>query len=602
MMGWFKSRFSQFALGLLIGVGFVGQAVSLIPASNAVQFTDITKQAGIDFKHISAPEKKYIVESMSGGVVFFDYNNDGLLDIYLVNSLTVDLVAKGEKTRSALYRNNGDGMFTDVTEKAGVGYPGWGMGACAGDYDNDGDPDLYVTCFGPNVLYRNNGDGTFTDVTQKAGVGDARWSGGAAFADYDNDGTLDLFVANYVDFKMDSLPEFGKGKFCEYRGVRVQCGPRGLPGAGDALYHNNGDGTFTDVSKAAGVADPRGYYGLGVMWFDYNDDGLIDLFVANDASPNYLYKNNGISTFTEVGYPAGVAVNEDGAEQACMGVTIGDYNHDGRFDLFVTNFSEEYNTLYRGLGDGHFTDASYASRTAISSIPTVGWGAKFFDYDNDGWIDLFVVNGHVYPQVDGANVGTRYRQRKLLYRNNRDGTYVEVAGENGSALLAERVSRGAAFGDVDNDGDVDVIINDLDGPPLLLRNDGGNHNHSILIRTVGTKSNRDGIGARIKVIAGDLVQMDEVRSGGSYLSHNDLRVHFGLGQAEKVDVVEIRWPSGQVDRLKDVPANQIIEVKEGAGIINPKSEIPNPKSETNPKFKIPMFKTGLWFGFWFLVI
>lgn len=550
---------------LMVG-GLLFPPVLVRPSPDGVRFTDVTRTSGVTFVHVSDPEKKYIVESMSGGVALLDYNNDGWLDIYFVNSLTVERAIKGETAPSALYRNNGDGTFTDVTNHAGVGHPGWGMGACAGDYDNDGWVDLYVTVFGRNVLYRNNGNGTFSNVTDKAGVGDGRWSTGCAFGDYDNDGWLDLFVANYVDFSLKNLPEFGRGRFCEYRGVKVQCGPRGLPGAGDVLYHNNRDGTFTDVSTSAGVSDLRGYYGLGVAWFDFNDDGWLDLFVANDATPNYLYRNNGNGTFTEVAYPAGVAVNEDGHEQACMGVTVADYNHDGIFDIFVTNFSEEYNTLYRGDGKGRFTDVSHSSRTAITSVPYVGWGTKFFDYDNDGWVDLLVVNGHVYPQVEGAGVGTEYRQRKLLYRNNRDGTFTEVAEEIGSALLQKRVSRGAAFGDLDNDGDVDVVVNDLDGPPMILRNDGRNRNRAILIRTVGVTSNRDGIGARATVRVGNLVQKDEVRSGGSYLSHNDLRLHFGVGHAETIDQLEIRWPSGRVDRLTKVPANHLIEITEDRGL------------------------------------
>jgi hypothetical protein len=554
-----------FTLWLVVCVTLAGQAADRLPA-NGVQFTDVTKPAGLAFNHAFSSEQKYIVESMSGGAAFFDYNNDGLPDIYLINSPTVDMALKGGKARCALYRNNGDGTFTDVTDKAGVGYPGWGMGVCAGDYDNDGYVDLYVTCFGPNVLYHNNGDGTFANVTEKAGVGDPRWSTGAAFADYDNDGYLDLVVVNYVDVTLEKLPEFGKDKNCEYRGIKVQCGPRGLPGAGDRLYHNNRDGTFTDVTKAAGVSDPRGDYGLGVIWTDYNDDGLVDLYVANDSVPNFLYKNNGNGTFTEVGFAAGVAVNEDGIEQAGMGVTVGDYDHDGRFDIFVTNFSEDYNTLYRNLGKGLFSDASHASRTAISSYPYLAWGTKFFDYDNDGWVDLLVVNGHVYPQVDAAGMNS-YRQRKLLYHNERDGTFTEVAEQAGRALMEKRASRGAAFGDFDNDGDVDTIINDIEGPPMLLRNDGGNRNHSILIRPIGTKSNRDGIGARVKVVAGTLVQIDEVRSGGSYLSHHDLQLHFGLGNLEKVDMIEIRWPSGLVEKIADIKADQAVVVKEGKGSI-----------------------------------
>ena len=547
---------------------FIAQLLPLISTAAApgveVHFTDITEQAGIKFRHVASPEKKYIVESMSGGVALFDYDNDGLPDIYFVNSLTVDMVKSGGKTRSALYHNNGDGTFTDVTDKAGVGDVGWGMGAVVGDYDNDGFDDLYVTCLGKNHLFHNNGDGTFTDVTDKAGVGDPRWSTGAAFFDYDGDGRLDLFVSNYVDFDINHLPEFGKGRTCQYKGVPVQCGPRGLPGAGDSLYHNNGDGTFTDVSKKAGVNDPNGYYGLGVIASDFDGDGLADIYVANDSTPNFLYHNNGDGTFKEIGFPSGTAVNDNGSEQGSMGVTLGDYDHDGRLDLFVTNFADEYNTLYHADGPDSFTDVSYKAKVAEVSLPYVGWGTKFFDYDNDGWVDLFVANGHVYPQLEN------YKQRKLVHHNNRDGTFTEVAEQLGPALTEKRAARGVAFGDIDNDGDVDIVVGDLDGPPQVLRNDGGNANNSVLIKTVGVKSNRDGIGARVKVVAGDLSQVDEVRSGGSYISQSDLRLHFGLEKRAKIDLIEVRWPSGVVDKITNAGVNKILTVKEGQGLVEQK--------------------------------
>jgi hypothetical protein len=529
--------------------------------SDNVHFTEISRPAGITFKHAFSPEKKYIAESMSGGVALFDYDNDGYLDIYFVNSLTVDLAKAHQKTRSALYHNNGDGTFTDVTDKAGVSDIGFGMGVAVGDFNNDGFADLYVTCLGPNHLFKNNGNGTFTEVTARAGVGDPRWSTGAAFLDYDNDGKLDLFVANYVDFDLNHLPEFGQGRTCQFKGIPVQCGPRGLPGAGDSLYRNNGDGTFTDVSKKAGVSDPNGYYGMGVICSDFDDDGLVDIFVANDSTPNFLYHNNGDGTFKETGFISGTAVNGNGKEQGSMGVTLGDYDHDGKLDLFLTNFDDEYNALYHNDGRGSFSDVSYASKVAAVSLPYVGWGTKFFDYDNDGWVDLFVANGHAYPQRD------HYRQRMFVHHNNRDGTFGEVAEQLSSSLMEKRVSRGVAFGDLDNDGDVDIVVNDLDGSPQVFRNDGGNANSSVLIKTIGVKSNRDGIGARVKVVASDLVLVDEVRSGGSYLSQNDLRLHFGLEQRTKIDLVEVRWPSGVVDKITNVNANKMITIKEGKGLV-----------------------------------
>jgi hypothetical protein len=529
-----------------------------------VRFTDITEKAGITFKHVSSPEKKYIVESMSGGVALLDYNNDGYLDIYLVNSLTADMVKSNQKTRSALYHNNGDGTFKDVTDKAGVGDIGWGMGVATGDYDNDGFVDIYVTCLGPNRLLRNTGRGTFTDVTQSARVTDPRWSTGAAFVDYDNDGKLDLFVANYVDFDVNNLPEFGKGRSCQFKGIPVQCGPRGLKGAGDTLYHNNGDGTFTDVSKKAGVSDPDGYYGMAVICSNFDGDGLVDIFVANDSVANFLYRNNGDGTFKDIAFPSGTAVNENGSEQGSMGVTLGDYDHDGKLDLFITNFDDDYNTLYHNDGRGSFTDASYATKVAAVSLPYVGWGTKFFDYDNDGWVDLLVVNGHVYPQLPS------YKQRNLTHRNNRDGTFSEVGAQLGAPFAEKRTGRGAAFGDIDNDGDVDVIINNLDGAAQLLRNDGGNANNSILIQTIGVKSNRDGIGARVSVVAGDLKQVEEVYSGATYISQNDLRLHFGLEKRTKIDLIEVRWPSGAVEKIKDINANKVLTIKEGQGVISQK--------------------------------
>ncbi|MDQ3009855.1 MAG: CRTAC1 family protein [Acidobacteriota bacterium] len=513
----------------------------------------------------------------------FDYDNDGWLDIYIVNSYTVEAsLAKKPRPHAALYHNLGDGKFEEVAAKAGVDDPGWTMGASVADYDNDGFDDLYVTCFGPNKFYRNLGNGKFEDVTAKAGVGVASFSTGAAWGDYDRDGDLDLLVTGYVDFKLDELPQFGKGAQCQYRGIPVQCGPRGLQGAGDTLYRNDsergGSVKFTDVSKQAKVDDPNGLYGLGVMWTDFDDDGWPDIFVANDTTPNFAYRNNRDGTFIDVGFPSGLAVDENGNEQACMGVSIGDYDRDGRLDLIVTNFADDYNTIYRKNSDGTFTDVTRATKTVGATLPYLGWGVKFFDYDNDGWLDLLVANGHVYPQVEGAYPGGMYGQRKLLYRNLRDGTFSETAAETGEALLKRRVSRGAAFGDYDEDGDVDVIVNELDGAPTLLRNDGGNQSGNwISLKLVGTgKSNRNAVGARARLTAGgasgQMTQLGEVHAGDSYLSHSDWRLHFGLGSATAVIELTIQWPSGATEKIPKPPVNRSLTIVEGKGIVDDASK------------------------------
>jgi hypothetical protein len=558
------------AAAAVVGHALWARSPCAAELSSPVTFTDITQAAGIRFEHYYSPEKKYIVESMSGGVALFDFDNDGYLDIYFTNSLTVDAQGQTEKAPSALYRNNGDGTFSDVTERSGLKYPGWAHGVAAGDFDGDGWTDLYVTCLGSNRLYRNNGDGTFADVARQAGADDPRWSTGAAFGDFDDDGDLDLFVANYVDFKLDDLPEFGKGRFCNYRGVAVQCGPRGLPGAGDSLFRNNGDGTFTDVTKAAGVEDPEGRFGLTALWTDLDFDGWLDLYVANDAGPNFLYKNNRDGTFTETAFFAGVAVGEDGNEQGSMGLAIGDYDRNGSFDIFLTHFSDEYNTLYRHDREMIFSDVSYPSRLALPSLPYLGWGSEFMDYDNDGWLDLLVVNGHVYPQMENPALGTNYRQRMQLFRNNRDGTFSEITESAGEALMRRYVSRGAAFGDLDNDGDLDVVVNNLDGAPVVLRNDDGNRNHWLNVRLVGSRKNRLALGARVRVVAGDLAQIAEVRSGGSYISQSDFRLHFGLEKRTRVDLIEVHWPGGGVEKIENVAANQFVVIQEGKGLIGQK--------------------------------
>ena len=531
------------------------------------QLEDITAKAGITFSHTADPSKKYIVESMSGGVILFDYDRDGWLDIYFTNAPTVEMAVKGETSLGVLYHNNQDGTFTDVTAKSGLNKPCFAMGGAVGDYDNDGWPDLYVTCLGGNVLYHNNGDGTFTDVTAKAGVADGRWSTGASFGDYDGDGFVDLMVANYVDFHLNDLPSFGSAPNCKYRGISVQCGPRGLRGAGDALFHNNGDGTFTDVSKAAGVSDPDGYYGMGVIWADFNNTGRPDIYIANDSTPKYLYKNLGNGKFKDIGLQSGTAVSEDGSEQASMGIGVGDYNHTGRPSLYVTNFSDENDLLYRNDGDWNFTEVSYPAGVALPSLPWVKWGTAFVDLDNDGWLDLITVSGHVYPQVDSLPSGPGYREPKLLSMNQKDGTFCDASDQAGPALTEKRASRGLAVGDLFNDGNMDVVIGDIDGAPMVLRNHGVPGRHWVSFELAGTKSNRLALNARLKIVAGGMTQTEEIHSGGSYLSQNDLRVHFGLGAATKIDSVEIRWPSGKVETLTNLAADNFYAVLEGEGIV-----------------------------------
>ena len=530
------------------------------------RLTDVLAKTGIKFIHVAAPEKKYIVESMSGGVLLLDFDRDGWQDIYFPNAPTVEMALKRERSRSYLYRNNRDGTFTDLTERSGTGYPGFAMGGAVGDYNNDGWPDIYVTCLGGNVLYRNNGDGTFTDVTKATGTADGRWSAGAAFGDYDGDGDLDLLVANYVDFKLNDLPGFGNLPTCKFRGIDVQCGPRGLKGAGDSLFRNNGDSTFTDISKDSGVDDAAGFYGMQAVWSDFGGRGKFDAYVANDSTPNFLYRNDG-AKLAEVGLESGTAVSGDGSEQGSMGVAVGDYLHTGRFSIFTTNFVDEHNTLYRNDGSFNFTDVSFAAKIAQTSRPYVGWGTGFFDIDNDGWLDLLVVNGHVYPQMDQISSGLGYKQAKLLHITRGDGTFCDAGTLVGPALMEKRSSRGAAFGDLDNDGHVDVVVGDLDAAPSILRNEGGDGNRWITLELGAIKGSPLAIGARVKVTAGDVVQTEEIRSGGSYLSQNDLRVHFGLGNAKKVDSIEIRWPSGLVETIKDLAPDKFYSVSEGSGIV-----------------------------------
>jgi hypothetical protein len=531
------------------------------------QLIDITASTKIRFKHLASPDKKYIVESMSGGVALIDYDRDGWPDIYFTNAPDVDMQMAGKKARNAIFHNNRDGTFTDLTDKAGVGYPCWANGAVAGDYNNDGWPDLLVTCFGGVVLYRNNGNGTFTDVTKQAGLaGDTLWAMGAAFGDYDGDGLEDLFVSHYAAYNLDDLPAFGSMVNCQYYGIKVQCGPAGLKGSPDNLYRNNGDGTFADVSKQAGVHDPDNLLGLTAVWSDFNGDGKPDLFVANDGANNYLYRNDGKGHFTDVGYQAGVALDENGKALANMGVALGDYLHTGRFSIAITHFSDQYLQVLRNDGELNFTDISGISRIARSTIHLVGWGDAFYDIDNDGWLDLIAVNGHVYPQVDDARIGVRFREPSLLFLNQRDGTFRDVSDQAGAAIRFPRVGRGLAIGDLFNDGLQEVVIEDLDGEPSVWRPQNIPRKHWISLELAGRRD-KLALNARVKVTAGDLVQTDEVRGGGSYLSQSDLRLHFGVGDYRHIDKVEISWPSGGNQALTDLEADRFYCVQESAGVV-----------------------------------
>ena len=542
-----------------------------------IVFLDITQAAGLDkFHHRSGgPEKRTILETPGSGVALLDYDNDGWLDISLLNGSTFPAL-KGKETppHAMLLHNNHDGTFTDVTEKAGLANDRWGFGVAVGDFDNDGWPDIYVSNFGKNRLYHNNHDGTFTDIAEKAGVTLGGWSTGATWGDYDHDGYLDLFVPGYAKFDPDNPPIAGQGGipagFCQFRGVAVMCGPRGLPGESDHLFHNNGNGTFTDVSVKAGVADGKGYYGFSSVFVDVDDDGWVDLVVANDSVPKYLYRNKRDGTFEDISYISGFALNDDGREQAAMGIAVGDYNRDGRVDFYITNFSDDYNTLYRNDGDASFSDVSFRAGIATLTIPFLGWGTGFLDYDNDGLPDIFVANGHVYPGVDKQDWGTTWAQRPLLLRNLDGSKFAEVPAATGSGLAVVRSARGAAFGDLFNDGHIDVVLNNMDSTPTLLRNVVKNSNHWITLKLEGgPKSPRDAIGAKALVTAGGVRQRGDVFSGGSYGSSSDERLHFGLGTATKVDKVEIQWPSGTKEEITIPAVDRMYMVREGKGIVAP---------------------------------
>jgi len=549
------------------------KAASNAPAASpshdsAAMFVDVTRAAGIDFHlNCGSKEKLYIVETQCGGAAAFDYDNDGWMDILLVDGSSIEDYRAGKCHPPRLYHNNHDGTFTDVSAKSGLNFCGWGYGVAVGDFDNDGWEDVYITGFHGSALYHNNHDGTFTDVTAKAGVANAdRWGTSASFGDYDNDGNLDLYVANYVDVDMNNLPKFGDGPFCQYRGIPVNCGPRGLKGARDRLYHNNGDGTFTDVTEKLGI-DAGSYYGLGVLWLDYDKDGCLDLYVANDSSPSLLYHNNCKGGFTEVGAEAGVAYSSDGLEQAGMGIDSADYDGDGWPDIVKTNFSDDANNLYHNDHNGEFTDLAGAAGIGAISTPFLGFGAKFLDFDNDGWPDLFIANGHVDPQVEGQSFGVGYAERPFLFHNLKNGKFEEIAEKAGEALTKKYVGRAVVAADFWNRGRMDLLMTNLDASPVLLRNETQSPGHWLRIRLIGTKSNRDGFGAKVEITAEGAARYAEVRAGASFESSNDPRAHFGLGSAARVDSIVIRWPSGQLDKLGRETADQELVIQEGRGVI-----------------------------------
>jgi hypothetical protein len=559
--------------------------------SGPVVFQEVAEKAGLTrWRHVmGSDDPRFILETVGSGVALLDYDNDGWLDIYFVNGSTYDAMSgKATPPHAALFHNNHDGTFTDVAQQAGVTNDRWGFGVAVGDYDNDGWPDLYISNFGKNRLYHNNHDGTFTDVAEKAGVALGNWSTGATFGDYDGDGRLDLFVPGYVHYDLDNPPVPGSPAVafstCEFRGLKVMCGPRGLKGEPDHLFHNNGDGTFTDVSQKSGVADRNNYYGLTAVFADVNNDGKVDLMVANDSTPNYLYVNKGDGTFEDASYASGYALNENGRETASMGIAVGDYLNNGMLDLYNTVFSDDYNPLYKNEGGANFSDVSYQVGIAEVTIPFLGWGTGFLDYDNDGWKDLLAANGHVYPGVDQSDWGTTFAERPLLFHNLRNGKFEPVPPVKETGLASILTARGAAFGDLFNNGKIDVVINQLHNVPALLRNVNSDSNHWVAFKLIGgPKSPRDAVGAAVYLTAVGIRQRGDVISGGSYASSNDFRVHFGLGGATKADGVEIHWPSGAVDHITLPAVDRFYSVEEGKGIVpgvldpKPATSAPVPK-------------------------
>ena len=557
------------------------RTVGITDPSAPLILEDVTDKTALSsFKHHAGTlEKNYIFEVPSGGVAIFDYDNDGLPDIYLVNGSTLPALAGREKPpQAALYHNLGNWKFEDVTAKAGVSNDRWGMGVAVGDYDNDGWEDLYVTNFGISRLYHNKGDGTFVDVAEKLGVARKGWSTGATWGDYDGDGRLDLFVPGYLDIDLNNLPRSpaeaaspgSAGKnFCQFRGAPVMCGPRSLKGEGDTLYHQKSDGTFEDVSVKAGVNDPQGFYGFSSAFIKANEDNLLDLLVVNDSTPKELYINKGDGTFEEVGYPSGVALNENGREQAGMGLAIGDYDNSGRISFHITNFSDDSNVLYHNDGEGNFTDVTFLAGLGEVTLPFLGWGTSFLDYDNDGWLDLLVANGHVYPVVDEHQWGTSYAQQPLLFRNLKNGKFERVGAAPGSGLAGSWSSRGLAVGDLDGDGRVDAIMNNVDSKPTVLRNVTAGSGHWLALHLVGDvskKSPRDAIGAIVYLTTGKMRQRQDVISGGSYASQNDMTLHFGLGAAKSVDKLEIKWPDGSLETVNVPAVDKRFTIEQGKGI------------------------------------
>ena len=555
-----KRRSSIIGILILFLIATVAQDPLIPPVSadTSIQFVDATQEAGIHWKHVDGRSgQKYFMETLGSGAAFFDYDADGDPDLYFVNGAPLPGYVSQEIPTNCLYRNNGDGTFTDVTEKAGVGDTGYGHGCAVGDYNNDGQLDLYVTNYGTNRLYRNNGDGTFTEVSESAGVTEPRWSTSCAFADYDRDGNLDLYVVNYIVFDINENPWCGLRE----KGIRAYCEPDNFIAQSDTLYRNNGDGTFTDATQTAGIYNTTGK-GLGVVWGDYNNDGAADIYVANDSTENLFYRNNGDGTFEEVGFMVGVALSENGAAENGMGTTFGDWNNDGWFDLTVTNYAQQTNTLYHNDADGFFTDATTTTKTAQRTYPYLGWATAFIDYDNDGYQDLFVANGHLHENLAELGQEGTYGQRNLLFRNNSNGTFTEISETLGPGMKLTDVSRGATFADYDLDGDIDIVVTNSNTAPRLLRNDGGNRKNWLQIRLTATNGSTDAIGARVKITTGKLTQTREVRSADGYLSQQDLTLHFGIGDSEQVDSIEVQWQSGAKQLIGSVPANQVLSLEE----------------------------------------